>query len=89
VPARRALLAPFGFFRLRHGWILQAATVDLSGAGSNRSESARIDLAKQAISASLRRERRHRNLHLVSMFSGKSEEIESFPLLSQFAVFRV
>ena len=45
--------------------------LDLSGAGFD--PSARIDLAKQVVTSSLRHEHHHRDIHMATMFS--AEEI--------------
>ena len=63
-----------------HSWSFQAEIrLDLTDAGSD--PSARIDLAKQTITASLRHEHRHRILHLVAMYSDEEIQRNSAPII--------
>ena len=63
-----------------YSWSFQAEIwLDLSDAGSD--PSARIDLAKQTITASLRHEHRHRILHLVAMYSDEEIQRNSAPII--------
>ena len=61
-----------------YSWSFSAAVrLDLSAAASN--PSARIELAKQMVTASLRREHRHHILHMVAQFSADEIRRNSEP----------